>query len=220
VLRKSKNVDLSIRSPAQARSRNTVEAIIEAATQILDQHGLARLNTNLIAAKAGTSIGTLYQYFPNKQTILLTIAERQLQHDRARLIAAISAALDTPNVDLARVIIRTAIELYRQNTEVRRALMQNLIALGHEEKITETMRELIAMLGERVAPSLPDHLKPVSATTIFVAAYAVEGAIRAAAYNDRLLLESREFEDELVLLVRAYLHGAAVEHAAKALARA
>ena len=131
-------------------------------------------------------------------------------------MAAISAALDTPNAELARVIIHTAIELYRHNTEVRRALMQNLIALGHEGQITETMRELIAMLGERVAPSLPDHLKPVSATTIFVAAYAVEGAIRAAAYNDRILLESRAFEDELVLLVRSYLRGAAGEHAARA----
>ncbi len=69
------------RSPKQARSRATWEAIVEAASQILERHGPDALNTNDVAERAGVSIGTLYQYFPDKQAILLAAAKRDLGGD-------------------------------------------------------------------------------------------------------------------------------------------
>jgi AcrR family transcriptional regulator len=66
------------RSPKQARARATVEAIVEAAAQILERGGPEALNTNDVAERAGVSIGTLYQYFPDKQAILLAAARREL----------------------------------------------------------------------------------------------------------------------------------------------
>jgi AcrR family transcriptional regulator len=64
------------RKPRQARSRATWEAILEAASQILERDGAAGFNTNAVAERAGVSIGTLYQYFPDKTAILLAAAER------------------------------------------------------------------------------------------------------------------------------------------------
>ena len=66
------------RRPRQARSRATWEAIVEAAAQILEQYGAAAFNTNAVAERAGVSIGTLYQYFPDKQAILAAAAKREL----------------------------------------------------------------------------------------------------------------------------------------------
>ena len=66
------------RSPRQARSRATWEAIVEAAAQVLEQGGAAGFNTNAVAERAGVSIGTLYQYFPDKQAILAAAAKREL----------------------------------------------------------------------------------------------------------------------------------------------
>ena len=66
------------RSPKQARSRATLEAILEAAAQILERHGPAGLTTNDVAERAGVSIGTLYQYFPDKTAILVATARREL----------------------------------------------------------------------------------------------------------------------------------------------
>ena len=66
------------RSPRQARARATWEAIIEAAAQILERHGPEGLNTNAVAERAGVSIGTLYQYFPDKHAILAAAARREL----------------------------------------------------------------------------------------------------------------------------------------------
>jgi len=58
------------RSPRQSRSRATWEAIVEAAVQILERRGPEGLNTNRIAERAGVSVGSVYQYFPDKHAIL------------------------------------------------------------------------------------------------------------------------------------------------------
>ena len=66
------------RRPRQARSRATWEAIVEAAAQILERRGPAGFNTNEVAARAGVSIGTLYQYFADKHALLAAAARREL----------------------------------------------------------------------------------------------------------------------------------------------
>jgi AcrR family transcriptional regulator len=84
------------RSPRQARARATWEAIVEAAAQILEQGGAAAFNTSAVAERAGVSIGTLYQYFPDKQAILAAAAKRELADGSAapaRLRALIEALI-------------------------------------------------------------------------------------------------------------------------------
>src|SRR5262245_13367385 len=61
------------KAPEQARSKATVNVILEASARILESGGLRGFNTNAVAAKAGVSIGSLYQYFPNKDAILLAL---------------------------------------------------------------------------------------------------------------------------------------------------
>jgi AcrR family transcriptional regulator len=62
--------------PRQARSRALVEAILDAAARILAQHGREALTTNVVAMKAGVSIGSLYQYFPNRESVIAAVAGR------------------------------------------------------------------------------------------------------------------------------------------------
>ena len=62
--------------PSQVTSQETVSVILEASARILESHGLHAFNTNAIAARAGVSIGSLYQYFPNKDTIPLALIGR------------------------------------------------------------------------------------------------------------------------------------------------
>jgi AcrR family transcriptional regulator len=71
------------RTPRQARSRATFEAIVEAAAQILERRGADALTTNHVAERAGVSIGTLYQYFSDKRALLLAAARRDLAPDAA-----------------------------------------------------------------------------------------------------------------------------------------
>ncbi|MGA0600413.1 helix-turn-helix domain-containing protein [Caulobacter sp. KR2-114] len=65
------------RRPRQARSRATYDSILQAALEVLARDGAGRLTTNRVAERAGVSIGTLYQYFPDKTAILLAAARRE-----------------------------------------------------------------------------------------------------------------------------------------------
>jgi AcrR family transcriptional regulator len=87
--RKPKRLDLKRRIPQREGSAATVEAIYEATARILQTSGREGLNTNLIAEKAGVSVGTLYGYFPNKDSILLDMARRELDALRDRVAAAL-----------------------------------------------------------------------------------------------------------------------------------
>lgn len=65
--------------PSQERSRDTVEKLLNVTEDLLEEMGLDRLTTVLIANKAGLSVGTLYEYFPNKQSILFALASRWIE---------------------------------------------------------------------------------------------------------------------------------------------
>lgn len=71
--------------PTQQRSEATVEAILQAAAQVFERHGYAAGTTNRIAERAGVSIGTLYQYFPNKDAVLVALVHRHLAESTAAL---------------------------------------------------------------------------------------------------------------------------------------
>jgi AcrR family transcriptional regulator len=82
------------RSPRQSRSRATWEAIVEAAAQILERRGPGALNTNHIAERAGVSVGSVYQYFPDKHAILAAAARRELEAMAGPRVARQKALLE------------------------------------------------------------------------------------------------------------------------------
>ena len=69
-------VDFVRRRPRQARAKDTVDVIFEATARILQREGRTALNTNYIAESAGISVGTLYQYFPNRQALITACKRR------------------------------------------------------------------------------------------------------------------------------------------------
>ncbi|MDA0563920.1 TetR/AcrR family transcriptional regulator [Streptomonospora sp. S1-112] len=95
------------RRPRQQRSRHTVEVLLEAAAQVFDREGLGA-TTNRIAERAGYSIGTLYQYFPDKRAMLLALAERHLDEVERAATAAL-AGLRGAEPDPGRAV-RTLVE--------------------------------------------------------------------------------------------------------------
>jgi AcrR family transcriptional regulator len=80
------------KKPSQGRSRATVEAVLSAAAHILEQRGLGGFNTNAVAERAGVSIGSLYQYFPSKDAILVALMEQSLALFSETLSEAIDGA--------------------------------------------------------------------------------------------------------------------------------
>ncbi|MGI5268347.1 TetR/AcrR family transcriptional regulator [Nonomuraea sp. CA-218870] len=91
------------KTPRQQRSRETVEAILEAAAQLFQRHGYAATTTNKIADRAGVSVGSLYQYFPNKDALLLALADRHLNAAAREVMRVFERAAEQPP-DLARLV--------------------------------------------------------------------------------------------------------------------
>ena len=73
------------RLPIQKRSKATVESILTAATQVFETHGYSAGTTNRIAARAGVSIGTLYQYYPSKEAIAVALLKQHVADTGRRL---------------------------------------------------------------------------------------------------------------------------------------
>ena len=96
--------------PRQARSRATVDAILDGAAHVLQSDGEAGFNTNRLAEVAGVSVGTLYQYFPGKTAVLAALVEREqvARADRLAALAATMGAVDLPT--LVRALVRAAVE--------------------------------------------------------------------------------------------------------------
>jgi AcrR family transcriptional regulator len=82
------------REPKQQRSRQTVEAVLEAVQRVLRRQGAEAITTNRVAEAAGVSIGSLYQYFPDKSAIIRTLAERYNAVSRKCIEGALAGVRD------------------------------------------------------------------------------------------------------------------------------
>ena len=202
--RKAKRLDLKRRIPQRTGSAATVEAIYEATARILQSGGRETLNTNLIAEKAGVSIGTLYGYFPNKDSILLDMARRELDALRDRVGAAL---LDekSEEPDAVRRAIRALVAGYNRRGKVRRILMETLFAHGGSEEMARPVYEIADLVLRHRDRLLPEGATIPSEIGMFVLTRAIDSVIRTAVYDAVPFLESRAFEDELLKLVRGYL---------------
>ncbi len=175
------------RRPRQGRSIATVEAILEAATRILETDG--RFTTNHVAERAGVSVGTLYQYFPDKAAILHALAARE----RAGMAAATRTAI-AAGVDPARAAIRAQLAAFDGRHAARRAVLEAIL----RDPAVPGMADKV---DAGVAPFVRDGERPVHA---FVLSRAIMGVVRAAVLEDSPLLGTPELEEALVRLVRGY----------------
>lgn len=106
------------KSPRQARSRATVEAILEAATRILEDEGLAVLGTNRIAERAGVSIGSLYQYYPSRDAILAELVRRMRLEMSDHLLSVMETARNLPLEEAVPMLLGAATHHYEMKPKL------------------------------------------------------------------------------------------------------
>ncbi|HEV2987875.1 MAG TPA: TetR/AcrR family transcriptional regulator [Candidatus Angelobacter sp.] len=205
--RPAQTVDLTRRKPRQVRALDTVEVILEATARILQQEGPAALNTNYIADRAGISVGTLYQYFSNKEAILVAMARREVATDEAAVIKAISEAAHGSDIDPVRLALRALINAFAKRRVARRVAFEALFGQGLGNELASSVRKVAQLVGERSDRLLPARTRPVTPTNLFIITRAISGIMRAASQEESPLLGTSEFEDELVHLVQAYFAG-------------
>ena len=205
--RKKQRVETRRRSPKQARARETVEVIFDATARILLREGRAALNTNHIAERAGISIGSLYEYFPNKVAILVAMARREIVRATSAVIQAISDPSRDQRADPARLAVRALIAEFTRHRKARHIAFQTLIAEGFGSELETNMDEIARAVVARTDRVLPGRSARIPAVTAFILTRAVNGVLASAANDRSPYLGMIEFEDELVRLIRGFLDG-------------
>ena len=108
--------------PQQRRSRVTIDAIFEAAIQVLIANGLESVTTAQIAERAGVSVGTLYQYFPNKNALLAAVVQRHVGEVVDATIQACRSAHGRRVRDMCASMMSAFVDAKTRRPEVSRAL--------------------------------------------------------------------------------------------------
>jgi len=147
------------KAPRQARSRLTVEALLDAAAQVFERHGYAAGTTNRIAERAGVSIGSLYQYYPNKDAILVALVEQHLDEGAAAAGPVLAAlAADVPPIeDGMRRLVEAMVALHRDRPALHRVLFE-------EAPRPPALRRRLEELEEAATAAVAAYLRASGAT--------------------------------------------------------
>lgn len=200
------NQIVSRRKPLQERARHKVQLILEAATRIIDKDGLEGLTTNRIAETAGISIGTLYQYFPDKQAIIDKLGRRVLREVTARLLANLQEQQSRATTDeQARILIRTIFGVLDDRSRVHRDLVNHALARGNHRFMDETARLVASVLSSSGVTGEDGQTRRLSQAEAFVLTWSFVGVIRACAAADETELPYQQIEDALLQLVRRFV---------------
>lgn len=193
------------RKPLQSRSKTTVDCILAAAAQVLVKEGYAKATTNRVAAVAGVSIGTLYQYFPNKDALIVALVERHRSEMMSMLAETLASAQGDNLEQLAQTLISAMLKAHAVDPELHRALVEHL----PKENTFQQLLEINVQAEEIICSFLELHQEQLRTKHLKLASFlvvtTVEAATHTAVLNRPALLQSEEFVRELSALVCRYL---------------
>ncbi len=193
----------------QSRSEATVTAIIEAATRILRDGGAAALTTNHIARVAGVSVGSLYQYFPNKEAIVVALIEAQLQRD-AGFAESFSPSKGEPLDATLRRYTKQVCERQYELAPLLAQLLRLLSPLGQDQVVSDYL-DRMCLAFERLLLAHSSQLRPglqdddTRERTVRFLADAMRGALNSVTQRDPSLLLNPAVHEDAFLLARGLL---------------
>jgi AcrR family transcriptional regulator len=192
------------KTPVQARATVTVEAIFEATIQVLLSHGADHLTTTRVADRAGVSVGTLYQYFPNKQSLLFAVFEEHMERVSREVETASQSAHGKPLNEMIRQVVEAFVDAKMKRSDISMALYRVSADVGGAalvKRATQRSRKAIeAMLQTASDVELsPDRI------AIDMMLAAISGVMRSALESSGSPTTFRKLKEHLVLLCQSYM---------------
>jgi AcrR family transcriptional regulator len=193
------------KKPQQARSVVTLAAIGEAAIQVLLAEGIERTTTTRVAARAGVSVGSLYQYFPDKRALLAAVLAQHLTSVAMAVEQSCMEQRGGTVAEMAQALVRAYVGAKLEHARASKALYA--IAAGHggaervelaRERMLAAVSGMLATAGDR------DFVDPSRHAAIILGAIA--GPVRNLLESNRHVMAADVLQEELVTLARAYLN--------------
>ena len=191
--------------PRQARAKATVETILCASARVLVRRGFDGFTTNEVADTAGVSIGSLYQYFPNKEALVVALIDKHLEEMNAALVSELARVALLPMAEAVRAVIELTIRAHQVDVELHQVLTEQVPRVGRMARI----RELDAICHRAVAGILAARAHELAIqdpdTSAFVIVSAIEAIVHRAALFAPERLRDPRLLDEATGLVTRYL---------------
>lgn len=137
---KAKKTKIIVKTPTQERSRQTVATILDACSRLLISEGFYSITTDKIAKEAGVSIGSLYQFFGNKESVVQAVVKNLLEEDKRILADRMRSISPLPAEQRIRAMLELAFEICRRNSELRSKLTTIQYYVAEASYMTETIR--------------------------------------------------------------------------------
>ncbi|WP_277593452.1 TetR family transcriptional regulator [Pseudomonas chlororaphis] len=194
----------SRKAPKQARSTELVAAILEAATQVLAREGAQRFTTARVAEKAGVSIGSLYQYFPNKAAILFRLQSDEWQQT-TQMLRSILEDLGITPLERLRVLVRVFIQSECEEARMRVALNDAAPLYRHAPEA-----QAVKAQGERIfqafmEEALPDAPQATRALAADLITTTLSSVGKEFSETPRSAAEIQTYADAMADMFCAYL---------------
>jgi AcrR family transcriptional regulator len=200
------------KAPIQARAQATVKAILDATARILVARGYAGLTTNHVAAKAGVSVGTLYEWFPGKEALVLALVDRHIaQAEQVLMRCASSLAAEVPMMSpyaLARSLATAMIELHEDDPRLHRVLSEEVPRPPQVRARLEAIEARATAALSALLASHPRMRAPDPELAARVIAIVLDAAAHRWATDPRGAPVPRDvWIEELARLIGGYLEG-------------
>ena len=200
----SKVLDSQRKSPQQDRSKDLVGSILEATVRILPQIGSRNITTKKIADFAGVSIGSLYQYFPNKESVLAALIDLAMKNKTAEAHKKIQEISGKSIDESVSILVDFALDMFLKEREKNRELFLQAPELGRIPtllKLRQTVVEQLALEMEKHHPGL-ERKKYIRVS--FIAVNSLMGVIHTTIYDESQDYSIAELSTELKSMLIAY----------------
>jgi AcrR family transcriptional regulator len=192
------------KTPVQTRAAITVGAISEATIQVLLGDGIERLTTTRVAERAGVSVGTLYQYYPNKQSLLFAVLAHHLDKVASAVELACEQARGKPLAEMIGAVVEAFLAAKLERPDISMALYQIAADVGGWElarRVSQRSRKAL----EAVLQTAPDIQAPADKFAIEMMFAAMSGATRHVLESGAPPAMTRALRQHLVVLCQSYM---------------
>jgi AcrR family transcriptional regulator len=192
------------KSPHQDRAKATVDAILTATARVLVSVGYDRTSTNRVAEAAGVSIGSLYQYFPSKEALVMALVDRHIAAMIAVFDKTVAMIIDAPLPVAARELVRAMMHAHNLEPKLHKIFAEQIPRVGGLQRISAVQKHV----ADRLRPHFEarrSEIRPKNLElAIFILVELVESVAHAAMHGD-ISFDLDELSDEVTTVVLGYL---------------
>ncbi len=192
------------KTPVQARSTVTVAAIFEGCIQVLLDGGLERLTTTRVALRAGVSVGTLYQYYPNKESLLSAVLEAHLLTVVEAVEAACVDAKCGPVAAMAQAAVNAFVDAKLAQPATSRALYAVAADVGGSVVVARLTQRAQLTLCDMLATASDAHFSDLGLAS-YMLATSIVGPVQGMLASDIGAVMEAAVREQLVVMTTAYL---------------